>query len=67
MIPVTPAATTIMVAVAMTVATRGATHESASDLAALVVADLCLFSQVARHISPSYSPSLRALLTLLAP
>ena len=51
MIPVTPAATTIMVAVAMTVATRGATHESASDLAALVVADLCLFSQVARHIS----------------
>jgi hypothetical protein len=40
---------TIMVA--MTIATFGATHDSASDLAALVVADLCLLNQFARHIS----------------
>jgi hypothetical protein len=39
-----------MAAVAMTVATYGAMHDFASDLAALVVTDLCLFNQVVRHI-----------------
>ena len=51
MISVTPAATKIMVAVAMTVATCGATNDFAGHLAALVVADLCLHNHFARHIS----------------
>jgi hypothetical protein len=37
-ISVTPAATTIMVAVAMTVATYGASHDIADHLATLIVA-----------------------------
>jgi hypothetical protein len=51
LISVTPAATTIMVAVAMTVATYGASHDFADHLATLIVADLCLHKHVPRHIS----------------
>ena len=51
LISVTPAATMIMVAVAMTVATYAASQDFADHLVTLIVADLCLHNHVPRHIS----------------